>query len=190
VDAAVAAAQSGRVELAVARARLEAAGLALSARRAEFLPRVVVTGDAGLSGNLPDREARLTGSIGAGLSVPLFDWRVTARAQESRAARDESQARFDDLRLAVEEDARRAADRLQEAVERVDTSRLAVQLARRELERARGRCEAGVGDNLELTTAQDTLARADDRMAAALATYQGARVNMALATGRMRDYRF
>jgi outer membrane protein TolC len=190
LEQSIASAESGRFELAVARERLSAAGLALSASRAEYLPRLSVNADAGLSGNLPDREARVTGSIGAGLSMPLFDWRVASRAKESRAARDETEARYEDLRLAVEEDVRRAVDRLSESVEGVQTARLGAQLAHREVELARGRFEAGVGDNLELTTAQAQRAQADDVLAVAYAAFHTARVNLALATGRMRDYAF
>lgn len=189
-DAEIAAALSGRLELSVAKSRLAAAGLDLSASRWERLPRVSVNGDIGLSGEKPNSGARTTGSIGAALSIPIFDWRLTSRVKESRAARDETQARFDDLAIAVEEDARRALDRLGESAERVQASQLSAQLSHRELELARGRFEAGVGDNLELVDAQTAVARAEDRLAAALASFETARVNLALATGRMRSFAF
>lgn len=190
LDSTLAAAQAGRFELAVARERLEAEGLMVRAAWTERLPRITATGDAGLSGVHPDAGARLTGSAGASLSLPLFDAGVSGRVKEARAAREEAQARYDDLSLAVEEDARRAEDRLAQAAERVETSRSAAQLARRELELARGRFEAGVGDNLELVNAQTETARADDRLAAALAAFHAARVNHALATGRMSEFNF
>jgi outer membrane protein TolC len=179
---------AGRPELSVARERLAASGLELKAARLDHLPRVAVAGDVGLSGNEPNREARTTGSIGAFLTLPLFDWRLAGRVKESRAARDAAQARFDDLLREVDEDARRAVNRLAEAAERVTTSEKAAGLAHAELELARGRFEDGVGDNLELVSAQTSLARAEDRLAGALAAYQVARVNRALAEGRMRGF--
>lgn len=190
MDSAVSAALAARPELTVAEARLEAAGLDVSARRWERAPKVSLRAEAGELGNLPDREARLTGSIGAELRMPLFDWRNTARIRESSAAREESQARFEDLRQAVEQDARLAVETLEQSAERVEASRLSETLARRELELARGRFEAGLGDNLELADAQTALARAEDRLAAALASLQTARVNLALATGSMKEFSF
>ncbi|MDE2040203.1 MAG: TolC family protein [Elusimicrobia bacterium] len=190
LDATLADAQSGRLELRISQDRLQAAGLLVKAARADRLPRLLATADAGLSGNQPDSGARTTGSIGAALSLPLFDGGLAARTSEARAADQEARSRYDDLLLAVEEDARRAEDRLSEAAQRVGATRLASQLAREELKLARGRFAAGVGDNLELVNAQTELARADDQLAAALAQFETARVNRALAVGRMRDFKF
>ena len=67
---------------------------------------------------------------------------------------------------------------------------LAVTLAERELEMARDRFRAGVGDNIELVTAQTTLANARLDQVAALALYNGARLNLAAALGRAQAFRW
>ena len=52
---------------------------------------------------------------------------------------------------------------------------------------ARRRYEAGVANSLELTDAQTRLERARDNRIAALFNYNVARIDLALATGTVRD---
>ena len=67
---------------------------------------------------------------------------------------------------------------------------LSVSLAERELEMARDRFRAGVGDNIELVTAQTTVANARLDQVTALAAYNGARLNLAAALGRAQNFRW
>ena len=60
-----------------------------------------------------------------------------------------------------------------------------VQLADEEVTQARDRFQAGVANNLEVVTAQDALARANDNQIGALYRYNQARANLAYATGQM-----
>ena len=50
---------------------------------------------------------------------------------------------------------------------------------------ARDRFQAGVANNIEVITAQDELARANDNQIAALYRYSQARADLAHATGQM-----
>ena len=58
------------------------------------------------------------------------------------------------------------------------------------LPRYRDRFRAGVGDNIELVTAQTTLANARLDQVTALAVYNGARLNLAAALGRAETFRW
>jgi len=188
-DALVAQALHDRPELAILAMRTDAARGDLEAARRECWPALVAGGDYGLSGNQPDSSARATGAAGLAIRWPVFGGGVAqAHAREAQGALDEVQARYDDTRLAVEEDVRRAASRLASARERVTTTMLAANLARRELDLARDRFTAGVGDNLELINAQTVLARAQDADASAIAQLATARINEALALGRMTGF--
>jgi outer membrane protein TolC len=58
-------------------------------------------------------------------------------------------------------------------------------LARDEVTQARDRFQAGVTNNLEVVTAQDELARANDNQIGALYRYNQARASLAYAAGQM-----
>jgi outer membrane protein TolC len=90
----------------------------------------------------------------------------------------------------VEEDVRLALIDLDAAVERVKTSMEVERLAEDELAMVRDRFMAGVADNLELLNAQTALSHARNDRIRAMALYQTVRINLALALGRMRDFRF
>lgn len=186
---AITTALAGRWELKVASARLESEKSEVTAARTEHLPRIAAEGDIGLSGNYPDSAARTTGQVGVALSVPIFNGNhAAAKTKEARGARDQAQARLDDIRLQIEEDVRHSLDTLGDSAERAQTTGLAVSLAHRELTLARDRFAAGVGDNVEVVDAQTVAARNEDEHVAALAGLNAARINMALALGRMKDF--
>jgi len=191
VETAILAAQADRWELRIAAARLAAARSWWRAEEAARLPSVALTGDVGLSGPDPDSRARTTGSAGAALQVPLFSGRaIEGRVREADGRRAAAEARLEDLRGRVEEDVRLALIDLGAAVERVDTATEVERLADNELAMARDRFAAGVADNVELLNSQTALTHARDAGIVALARFHIARVNLALALGRMRDFRF
>src|SRR5581483_1340351 len=72
LESAIALAASARPEISAARESARQEDLLLFAAGAERAPRLVGLADAGLSGNQPDGGARTTGSVGVGLSVPIF----------------------------------------------------------------------------------------------------------------------
>jgi outer membrane protein TolC len=67
----------------------------------------------------------------------------------------------------------------------VDVANQAVGLANEEVTQARDRFQAGVANNIEVVTAQDALARANDNQIVALYRYNQARADLARATGQM-----
>jgi outer membrane protein len=82
---------------------------------------------------------------------------------------------------------RTAAAQLDAAKSEVDVANLGIDLAREEVTQARDRFEAGVANNIEVITAQDELARANDNQIAALYRYNQARADLAHATGQMES---
>jgi len=67
----------------------------------------------------------------------------------------------------------------------VDVANQAVGLANEEVTQARDRFQAGVANNIEVISAQDALARANDNQIVALYRYNQARADVAHATGQM-----
>jgi outer membrane protein len=67
----------------------------------------------------------------------------------------------------------------------VDAANLGVTLAREALTQAQDRFRAGVANNIEVISAQDQLARANDNQIAALYRYNQSRADLARATGQM-----
>jgi outer membrane protein TolC len=60
-----------------------------------------------------------------------------------------------------------------------------VELSRQEVDQARDRFQAGVANNIEVISAQDSLARANDNQIAALYRFNQARADVAHAMGQM-----
>ena len=94
------------------------------------------------------------------------------------------------VRGQVEEDVRLALTTLRTAAVQVRAASESVMLAQRELEMARDRFKAGVADNLEVVSAQTSLANARDAQVTALAQHNAARLNLAAALGRAEAFRW
>ena len=73
---------------------------------------------------------------------------------------------------------------LESARHEVDVANLGVKLAQEEVTQARDRFQAGVANNIEVITAQDELARANDNQIAALYSYNQSRADLAHAIGQ------
>ncbi|MCX5795493.1 MAG: TolC family protein [Elusimicrobia bacterium] len=190
-EAALQAARADRWELRIAEERFSSARSQWRAEQSQRLPSVVLTGDVGLSGPDPDYRARTTGSAGAALQLPIFaGGAITGRVREADSRKAAAEARLDSLRAQVDEDVRLAIIDLGAAVERVDTASEVARLAEDELAMARDRFAAGVADNVELLNSQTALTHARDVRVSSLARYQAARISLALALGRMKDFAF
>ena len=74
---------------------------------------------------------------------------------------------------------------LQSARSEVQVANLGVQLAKEEVAQARDRFKAGVANNIEVISAQDSLSRANDNQIAALYRFNQARADFARAVGQM-----
>ncbi len=120
------------------------------------------------------------------LNLPLFTGgRIgaeTARADlELRKVAQQQQEQRNQIALQV----RTAIAQMAAARNEVDVANQAVKLATEEVTQARDRFQAGVANNIEVISAQDALARANDNQIVALYRYNQARADLARATGQM-----
>ncbi len=122
----------------------------------------------------------------ASVNMPLFTGgRIRAeiaRADLEMRRLEQQQA---DLRNEIALEVKTALLNLESARNEVGVATLGVKLAAEEVEQARDRFKAGVANNIEVVTAQDALARANDNHIAALYRFNQARADLARATGQM-----
>lgn len=122
----------------------------------------------------------------AGISMPLF----TGGRIHEEIARDELELQKIDERLRDEKnqialEVETASAQLESARNQVQVANLGAQLAQEEVRQSRDRFQAGVADNIEVITAQNALARADENRIAALYQYNQSRADLAHAIGRI-----
>jgi outer membrane protein len=191
IDTAVAQAAQDRREIQVAEEENRVSQLEVQSARAEHLPSLEVVGDYGSSGITPGSFDLPTRRVAVQLNVPIFNGgltqgRVTAAASRQR----QTELSLANIRGQVEEDVRLALTTLRTAAVQVRAADESVTLAQRELEMARDRFRAGVADNLEVITAQTSLANARVSQVTALAQHNAARLNLAAALGRAETFRW
>ena len=120
------------------------------------------------------------------LDFPLFTG-GRIRAQEARAKLEEN--RIEQTRRALEaritREVKTAFDEVTAARAAVDVANLGLKLAQDEVAQAQRRFAAGVTTNVEVITAQDALARANDQQIDALFRFNVSRADLARATGEI-----
>ncbi len=152
------------------------------ANRARFSPKVSVNGNFGGIG-------RSIGSVQAtGLIQGQIDFTVFDRDREGEAAELASRLkRIDDqiadLGRGIDEDIREALLNLDSTSEQVAVAAEGQDLARRELILAQDRFQSGAANNVEVVTAQDELARAEDNYILAVSSHVDAKFALARAQG-------
>jgi outer membrane protein TolC len=117
------------------------------------------------------------------IDFTLFDRDRNGEAQElqSRVKRIDDQ--IDDLRRGVDEDIREALLNLDSAAQQVTVAQEGQALAQRELKLAQDRFESGTANNVEVVTAQDELARAEENYILAVSSHVNAKCALARAIG-------
>ncbi|MBK9169885.1 MAG: TolC family protein [Bryobacterales bacterium] len=176
-----------RADLRAQRQREQAALEASRAVALERIPSLHLLGDYGSIGGSIN-SALPTRTFGAALRVPLFDGgRRDARRAEAASQYRAERRRTRDIEEQIELDVELALDALRTAREEVQVADGGVGLAEMELEQARRRYEAGVATSLEVTEAQTRLSRARDNQTAALFHHAHARLELAHASGAMRQ---
>ena len=164
------------------------AKLGYSASRWERLPSVSAFGDYGTIGN-SFSNAFPTRTYGVQLRVPVFDGgRMDYVRSESASLLRQQRIRSADLRARIELEIRLALDSIRSASEQVTVAQDGLKLAENELAQAQRRFRAGVTNSVEVTDAQNRLARARDNQIAALFGYESARLDLGQAMGIIRDW--
>ena len=191
IETAVAQAAHDRREVQVAEEQNRVSQFERQAARAEYLPSLEFVGDYGASGITPGRSDLPTRRAAIQLNVPIFNGGLTRGRLTAATSRErQTELELSNIRGQVEEDVRLALTTLRTAAVQVRAADESVTLAQRELEMARDRFRAGVGDNLEVVTAQTSLANARIAQVTALAQHNAARLNLAAALGRAETFRW
>jgi outer membrane protein TolC len=145
----------------------------LKASRARYLPTLSVNGDYGAIGRGFGSLAG-TGEIQGTLTVTLFDRDRAGEKTELQSQVKRLNAQIDDLNREIEQELRKAVLDLESTENQVTVTEAALHLAERELSLAQDRFRNGVTDNIEVVTAQASLASAQDDRIMALARHADA----------------
>jgi outer membrane protein len=176
-----------RPEMKALASQIRATELERKTAQDARLPRLALNGLWSEEGTSPVAAIPVY-NFAVSLDVPLYTGgRIRAQvAIEDIELKKLGQQQID-LRNQIAQEVRTAAAQLDAAKSEVDVANLGIDLAREEVTQARDRFQAGVANNIEVITAQDELARANDNQIAALYRYNQARADLAHATGQMES---
>ncbi len=186
-DSEVGVALTTRPEMKVLQSRKAALALEENAARKERLPKVRFDGNWGQQGTsysnlIPAYQ------LGGTVSVPVFTGgRIEAEIAKAKIEIEKVDREIADTRNQIIYEVKAAGEQLAAARDEVALAEVTVKLAREEVSQSRDRFEAGVTNNIEVVTAQDTLARANESQIQALYRVSVARADLARALGRMEQ---
>jgi outer membrane protein len=122
----------------------------------------------------------------ATVNMPLFtSGRIHAEVVKADLELQKIEQQKADLRNQIALDVKTALLNLSSARTEVQVADLGVKLSKEEVDQARDRFRAGVANNIEVISAQDSLSRANDNQIAALYRFNQARADFARAVGQM-----
>jgi len=158
---------------------------ALSSVTMERMPSLIGSGDVGMIGNkIPD--ALTTDNVQLLLSIPIFDGgQREGRISESRSLVRQEAIRTRDLRYQIALEVRDAMLTLESTQQQVAVAQKGLRLSLKELDLARQRFAVGVATNIEVTSAQTSVAQARDNLIEGLFNFNASRVNLARAQGQL-----
>jgi outer membrane protein TolC len=176
---------STRPEMKAVDARERAARAQQRAASESRLPKIALGGSWGYQGlsaptAIPAYQYQVT------VDVPLFTGgRIHAEMVKADLILKKVEREREELRNQIALQVKTALVQLAAARNEVDVANLGAKLAQQEVEQARDRFQAGVANNIEVTSAQDALARASDNQIAALYRYNQSRADLAHALGQI-----
>jgi outer membrane protein TolC len=184
-DQSLAGAFAQRPEMKALDAATRAAEFEKRAARAESAPTVSVDGSWRLEG-LTDSSRIPVYQYVAAVNVPVFTGgRLHAQAAIADLEVQKLSESVQATRNQIAQEVKSATALMAAARVEVDAANLGVTLASEALTQAQDRFRAGVANNIEVISAQDQLARANDNQIAALYRYNQSRADLARATGQM-----
>jgi outer membrane protein TolC len=178
-------AYAARPEMKALAARLHAAELVKRTASESRLPTLNFSGTEDQQGlsmprGIPAYVYQLR------VDLPLFTGgRIHAETAKADLEIKEVNKNRDDLRSQIALEVKTAQAQLDSARHEVDVANLGVKLAQEEVSQARDRFQAGVANNIEVISAQDALARANDNQIEALYRYNQSRADLAHAIGQI-----
>lgn len=174
-----------RPEMRRLLAQQQAIKLQRAADRDSRLPALTFTGDYEQEG-ISSSTVIPTYVYQAGISLPLFaGGRIHATIAQDQLELEKIAQSLQDEKNEIALEVETAAAQLESAQNQVQVANLGDQLAKQEVQQSRDRFQAGVADNIEVVTAQDALARADENRIAALYQYNQSRAELAHAVGKI-----
>jgi len=152
------------------------------ASHARYFPKVSLNGNYGGLGRSIG-SVQPTYLVQGQVDFTFFDRDRNGEVQEmaSRLRRVDDQ--IADLRRGIEQDIRAALLNIESTSEQVAVAGQGQDLAERELKLTQDRFRSGVTNNIEVTTAQDELARAQENYILAVSSYMDATFALARAAG-------
>ena len=150
---------------------------------------MAIDGDYGIIGvNLGSSNG--TGNAQATLTMPIFkEYGLRGDALVTQAQLDTQRAQLSDKKAQVNADVRDALLDIASAQKQVEVSRSNVDLANEALSDAQQRYANGVSDNLAVSEAQQSLARADSNYVVSLYRHNVAKLSLARALGASQNYK-
>lgn len=152
------------------------------ANRARFYPKLSVNGNIGEIGRSIG-GMQTTGVIQGQVDFTVFDRDRNGEADQLVSRVKRIDAQIADLERGVDLDLRQALLNLESAAEQVDVANQGQKLAERELLLTQDRFQAGTANNVEVVTAQDELARAEENYILAVSSHVDAKCALARAMG-------
>jgi outer membrane protein TolC len=178
-------AYSSRPELKQIASLQARAELNLKTADEERLPKVSINGFWAQQGLTPTTVIPVY-QYQFSLDFPIFTGgRIQAEQSKADLAIRQLKQQEQEARDQIALDVKTAVAQLDAARNEVQVANLGVDLAKQEVVQARDRFQAGVANNIEVISAQDSLARANDNQIAALYRFNQARADVAHATGQM-----
>ena len=174
-----------RPEMKALESRAQMARFEKRAAREARLPKVNLGGSWGYQGlsaptAIPSYQYQVT------VDLPLFaGGRIHAENAKADLELKKVERQKEELRNQIALEVKTALVELEAARHEVDVANLGIKLAQQEVEQARDRFQAGVANNIEVTSAQDALARANDNQINALYRYNQSRADLAHALGQI-----
>ena len=185
VETSIDEALSSREEWKAIQAREKSTNLEKQATQYQRLPSLRFDGDWAYFGTSANTGIP-TYQYQASVNMPLFtSGRIRAEVAKANLELQKLEQQKMDLRNQIALDVKTSLLNLQSARSEVQVANLGVQLAKDEVAQARDRFKAGVANNIEVISAQDSLSRANDNQIAALYRFNQARADFARAIGQM-----
>jgi len=152
------------------------------ASRARFYPKLSLNGNIGELGRSIG-SVQTTGLIQGQIDFTVFDRDRDGEAEQLASRMKRIDDQIADLERGVDEDIREALLNLDSAAQQVTVAEQGRELAQKELALSQDRFQAGTANNVEVITAQDELARADENYIVAVTSHVDAKYALARALG-------
>jgi outer membrane protein TolC len=189
LDAALKQAHLNRKDLQAMVEQTKAAEQQRKGATAERYPTVTANvdyGDIGVNVRHSHGTVDATGAV----SVPVFkEFGLRGDAEQAQAQLDTKRAQLSDMNAQVEADVRDALLDIESAQRQVEVAQSSVNLAEEALSEAQQRYAAGVSDNLEVTQAQESVARANEQLVDSVYGDNIAKLSLARALGAAENYK-